>query len=77
MTQTRRLNIPHRITEFDDNMLVPLGRNFDEIQRHVARTQARVENLEEYQNAIFYALSSIEEALEEILTWIEEQEETP
>ena len=74
MTQTRRLNIPNQIVEFDDNMLVPLNRNFDEVQRHVARTQARVESLEEMMDAVIYGLSAIEESLEEILAWIDEQE---
>ncbi len=67
MSNARRLHIPHMITEFDENLLVPLADNFSAIQRHVALTQARVEVLEELSDAIFLALGSIETALEEIL----------
>ena len=40
-----KLHIPYNITEFDDNMLVPLSRNFGEIQRHVAQAQADIESI--------------------------------
>ena len=41
-----RLHIPYTITEWDDGMLVPLDKNFGEIQRHVAALEIRMDAAE-------------------------------
>ena len=46
MSSPTRLHIPHVITEFDEAMLVPLDRNFSEIQRHFVILQQRIETAE-------------------------------
>lgn len=57
MSSPKRLQIPHVITEFDDNILVPLNKNFGEIQIKVAETQRRVEVLETLVNEIIEVLA--------------------
>lgn len=46
MSSMKKLHIPNVITEFDENMLIPLSRNFGEIQRHVARAEANLEAMD-------------------------------
>ena len=68
MTSVARiLHIPHKITEFDEEMLKPLDDNFSAVQRHVARTQVRVRQLEENQEDIINTLNDIEILLTEIV----------
>ena len=59
MTKPLKLHIPHVITEFDENMVVPLSRNFGEIQRHVAGTQLRVDTLEDDLEALTTVVDGI------------------
>ena len=59
MTKPLKLHIPHVITEFDKNMVVPLSRNFGEIQRHVAATQIRVDALEDALDALTIVVDGI------------------
>ena len=59
MTKPLKLHIPHVITEFDENMVVPLSRNFGEIQRHVAATQIRVDALEDALDALTIVVDGI------------------
>lgn len=42
----KKMVIPHRIQEFDDEMLIPLDRNFSEIQRHTQIVQTRMDTAE-------------------------------
>ena len=67
----RRLHIPNTITEFDDQMLVPLTDNFVAIQKHVSRAEADIAALAEgfqlYVNETNQALIEINETLEAIL----------
>ena len=47
MSSMKKLHIPNVITEFDENMLIPLSRNFGEIQRHVARAETNIESMDQ------------------------------
>ena len=58
MSSTTKMHIPHTITEFDEAMLVPLDRNFSEIQRHVVSNQFRLDTLETQMAAVIAALST-------------------
>ncbi len=58
MSKPLKLQIPQKITEFDENMLVPLSKNFGEIQIKVAQTQQRVDQLENDVATIIAALST-------------------
>ena len=58
-----KLHIPNIITEFDGNMLVPLNKNFYEIQRHVAASQIRIDTLETNLLALTQVVTDLIESL--------------
>ncbi len=75
MTVRKKLHIPNTLTEWDDQMLVPLNNNFGEIQRAVAQAQFDIESIAssvtQYVSDTNEALISINQILNQILEYLE------
>lgn len=60
MSNYLKFAMPHVITEFDNDMLVPLEKNFSAIQRALVLIQVRVDTLETNYTALEARVAAIE-----------------
>ena len=70
MTKPLKLQIPQIITEFDENIIIGLNKNFGEIQIRVAQTQRRTDDLEDIVEAHATAINNLTTSLNEVITTV-------